>query len=171
MKPAMISVASIAGTLGVVAAIGFAQPDGLQPPAGPVEDTQPSLTSIETKVDQLLLGSGSPGITEGPWQSFYQQVNTDQLTSIELSTGRTLVHKIIVFAGYCTVFDGAGAIGTSNQNPSANAVGSVNGFGSTGVQTVEVQLDIIVDNGLHVSWDQVGTTFGSAVQVLYKELP
>lgn len=53
MKPTTISIASIAGMLGVVAAIGFAQPDGLQPPAGPVDDTQPSLASISQQVADL----------------------------------------------------------------------------------------------------------------------
>ncbi|MEL6795654.1 MAG: hypothetical protein AAFO89_02415 [Planctomycetota bacterium] len=53
MKPATVSITSIAGTLGVVAAIGFAQPDGLQPPAGPVDDTQPSLATISQQIDAL----------------------------------------------------------------------------------------------------------------------
>jgi hypothetical protein len=136
-------LAASVGTITIAAALGFAQPDGLEPPAGPVTDTQPSLSSIDAKVDQLLVGSGNPSITEGPWQSFYQQVNSDQLTSIELTSGRTLIHKVIVFGGYCTVFDGAGAVGTSNQNPTANAVSSVNGFGSTAVQTVGIPLNIV----------------------------
>ncbi len=60
MKPATISLASIAGTLGVVAAIGFAQPDGLQPPAGPVDDTQPSLASISQQIADCAASSGFP---------------------------------------------------------------------------------------------------------------
>lgn len=58
MKSAVIAMASIAGTLGVVAAIGFAQPDRLEPPAGPVEDTQPSLASISQQVATLGTGPG-----------------------------------------------------------------------------------------------------------------
>ncbi|MEN1705945.1 MAG: hypothetical protein AAFR76_12490 [Planctomycetota bacterium] len=159
------------GTLTIAAAFGFAQPDGLEPPTGPVVDTQPSLASIDTKVDGVLLGQSSSSTTEGPWDSFFQPVNSDQLSSVELTSGRTLVHKVIVYGSYSTVFDGAGSVSTSGQNPSANAVGQVTAIGSSNSSiTNEVTLNIVVENGLHVAWDKQ-STLGSTVQVLYKELP
>ena len=41
---------------GASVALGFGQPDGIDPPAGPVADTQPSLTSIDQKLD-IAIGS------------------------------------------------------------------------------------------------------------------
>jgi len=44
--------------IGVFAALGFGQPDGIDPPPGPVADTQPSLTSIDLKLDGLAANAG-----------------------------------------------------------------------------------------------------------------
>lgn len=48
----------------VVAQQSGASPDGLQPPAGPVSDTQPSLTTISAQLDQLLT-QGTTGFPDG----------------------------------------------------------------------------------------------------------
>ncbi|MEL6795655.1 MAG: hypothetical protein AAFO89_02420 [Planctomycetota bacterium] len=167
----MTGLAASVGTLTIAAAFGFAQPDGLEPPAGPVVDTSPSLSSIETKIDQLLLGSGTPRITEGPWQSYFQQVSSNQLSSIEITGGRTLVHKVIVFGSYCSVFDGAGSASGGGANPTANVVATVASASIQNQNTIEAPLDVIVENGLHINWDNIEAVGGSTVLVLYKELP
>jgi hypothetical protein len=103
MKPAAIAVASIAGTLGVVAAIGFAQPDGLEPPAGPIDDTQPSLSSISQQVDALA-GSG----TFPPDLEFaYGQFTSGPATIIPASEGPFVrLHSVIVNNTSCSVLVG-----------------------------------------------------------------
>ena len=61
MKASTIITAAAAGVGTYIASsvIANAQPDGIDPPAGPVADTQPSLASIDQKLDNLLLGGGS----------------------------------------------------------------------------------------------------------------
>lgn len=46
-------------TLGLVAALGFAQPDSLDTQAGATTDTQPSLASIDQKLNALAMTSSN----------------------------------------------------------------------------------------------------------------
>jgi len=59
MKHSMIITPAVVGIAVFIASnvIASAQPDGIDPPAGPVADTQPSLTSIDAKLDTLALSS------------------------------------------------------------------------------------------------------------------
>lgn len=89
MKHATISAVSILGTLGTVAAIGFAQPDGIEPPAGTVADTQPSLTSIDQKLDTLTAGASQfpPNlkyVQDGVFEETVELVSTSEATFVRL---------------------------------------------------------------------------------------
>jgi len=53
--------ATAAATLGLTAALGFRQPDGIEPPPGPVMDTQPSLASIDQRLQNIESNTGSSG--------------------------------------------------------------------------------------------------------------
>ncbi len=161
---------SAAATLGLVAALGFAQPDGIDPPAGPVTDTQPSLASIEMALDDIATKSAMNELTQGPWQSLHVQVGADQLSSIQITDGPTLVHKLIAYSSYLTAFDGPGSMEVRGGNPSGDVVAQVNSvFVSTSINTAGETFDVIAENGLHIAWDSDSIT--GTIQVLYKELP
>lgn len=73
MKAATIVTSLTLGVVAFVASsvIASAQPDGIDPPAGPVADTQPSLTSLEAKIDSLALSANRfPGDLKSKYVNF-----------------------------------------------------------------------------------------------------
>ncbi len=102
MKPATISLISVIATLGTVAAIGFAQPDGIDPPAGPVSDTQPSLTSIDQKIEDI-----KDDLNPGPYTAVHYS-NITQGTSETLNIGNFRLIRVIMQKGAVSLTDPSG---------------------------------------------------------------
>ena len=102
MKPATISIVSVAGTLGIIAAIGFAQPDGIDPPAGPVVDTQPSLASIDQRLASIQNTLG-----EEPWEFLVIDTNTPSatITGSRIQLGRVILSRGSLHISNSTDFD------------------------------------------------------------------
>lgn len=89
--------ATAAATLGLTAALGFRQPDGIDPPPGPVADTHPSLASISQQINDLAVGVDSqifdffatPRIDGGT--SFVWNVGAIQLKRVHMLIGNFIV--------------------------------------------------------------------------------
>lgn len=180
MKPATISILSIAGTLGLVAAIGFAQPDGIEPPPGMVMDTQPSLTSIDQKLD--VLSANIDGISSATSSSnvqvlYLESGTQSQPTAIQVTSGPTRVLAISGWRTNAVLFDGPGSFNGGGGNViSGNAIGRISydtqqiigsGAGQSFVSrhSTNSNLNVIAQNGLYAAY-----SIGGWVAIYYEEL-
>ena len=96
----LIGLAASVGTLTIAAALGFAQPDGLEPPAGPVSDTQPSLTTINDSLQ--VSGSGSQALTSVQLRDVAAQ------SQVQVASGRILLQRVHIQDGIVRVADASG---------------------------------------------------------------
>ena len=156
MKPATISIASIAGTLGVVAAIGFAQPDGLQPPAGSVEDTQPSLATIEQAI--LDLNSGQPCDEPLEFEHTPELAANNVFT---LGVGQIRLERIRIIQGAFTVTDSAGRAFRIFADFNLNA--------NSRIETRADDYGVVLDGP--VVFTAVSNQNRSEATIFYRELP
>ncbi len=97
----LTAIAASVGTLTIAAALGFAQPDGLQPPPGDVMDTQPSLASIES------LLTGIPGGSAGA-STAVQFRGIASGTQVQIEAGTIRLERVIMQKGSVVVEDSAG---------------------------------------------------------------
>ena len=86
---------------GTSVALGFGQPDGIDPPAGPVGDTQPSLTSIDNKLNELA------GIIYNE-RSVYLTPPVAHGESVQLSQGNIVLERVQQLTGTFTIRDANG---------------------------------------------------------------
>lgn len=98
----LTAMLTAAGTIGLAAALGLGQPDGIDPPAGPVGDTQPSLTSI----DQRLANMQSE-LIDVPWDYIVSNTGSSPTTIIgnRIRLGRIIVPSGAVHVSNATDFD------------------------------------------------------------------
>jgi len=172
--------ASIA-TLGATALLANAQLGPLDPPAGVVSDTSPSLEDLQDDIAALSAVVADDGVTEGPWESLVilpSDPSDDQTTtSLLVAEGNVLLHRCIVAGAFVVFFDGNGSVQDRGRNPNGDVIahGRARGAGSTGsggltyYTSVDLPLDVRVSNGLHVCWDAVESE--SSITILYKPLP
>jgi hypothetical protein len=153
MKPITIAASSIVGTLGVVAAIGFAQPDGLQPPAGPVADTSPSLADLLDAIEQVASADGNDVL------EFQAVPNIGPNNSFVLNVPRIQLVRVHALQGAFTATDSLG------RNIQFFAATSETGPRSDPVQ---FDFDIVLDGPVTF---QSGNEVNQQATVFYKELP
>jgi len=108
-KYIIASALSAVGTLGLVAALGFAQPDGIDPPAGPVADTQPSLATLSQQITALAAGNGFPPNLQFAYQNGIGGNQQDETrTVIPTSVGDTVrVAQVFVTGSGSTMMAGS----------------------------------------------------------------
>ena len=148
-------LAASVGTLTIAAAFGFAQPDGLEPPTGPVVDTQPSLASIRAELDNLASGFASPG---------NQLVATPRVannSTFILDVDRIRLARIHMLFGNFRVVDADGVqfsvfAGQSLSGPRA--------------EPIEFNFDVDL-RGPVVFTGAPNTLQGSEATIIYQELP
>lgn len=152
----------------------------LDPPAGPVMETSPSLAEIETKLDQVIAQQGTSGETTGPWEVFRVPAVgalSDNAQGTLVAEGRVYVHSVTSHRSVLAIFDGQGSIDggthlalTSNWISRLSHYWSNSGGNGRGqIGTITVPVEQVVENGLYVAWD--AETPHSYLYVLYKELP
>ncbi|MEL7484159.1 MAG: hypothetical protein AAFN41_07375 [Planctomycetota bacterium] len=162
MKPATIAIASVAGTLGVVAAIGFAQPDGLQPPAGPVDDTQPSLATIDARVQAIEQAVLALAGSEAPSQIEYVE-RLDIGNSTSLLNGSVLLDRVIVSFGEIQITDANGISFTTRSG-----VEGTDQLGLIETDPFVYELNTVLQAPLQI---QALPNVGARFFLVYKELP
>jgi hypothetical protein len=157
MKPATIAFASIAGTLGVVAAVGFAQPDGLEPPDGMVTDTQPSLASISDQIASISSASDGPS-------SVVQVTGLQAGGEFQLSSGRVLIERVIMQRGFVRLDDAA------SVSLDLEAARILNTSGATRRNVVfTYELNVVAESA--IVFESIDTNTPADVIVVFKELP
>jgi len=158
-----------------VVGIGWAasaQLGPLDPPMGPIADTSPSLAELEAKIDAL---GGGTGIPVGGWDSFFVSPGTDQLSTIELATGRVLLHKIVVHRAVVVAFDGPGQMSSTGVPLAGEPIGRAfmdffaeDNVSKGQVTSIDHVFDTIAENGLHLAFDVKAGN--ASVQILYTQL-
>ena len=159
----------------IALAVGFGP---LDPPAGPVTETSPSLADLEAKIDAL--GPGALGdLVAGPGEVFRAPALGalgDNQQSDEIISGRVYVKSMTVAFCDATLFDGPGSVGGDGRPASGDwiarnqqiFVASGNEF-ATQYTANTVPVEQIVENGLHIAWDSRQSA--GFVYVLYRPLP
>lgn len=152
----------------------------LNPPAGPVTETSPSLAEIDAKLDQLVLNQSGTSETSAPFESFQAPLVgqlTSNLSGTLIAEGRIYVESVTFARNNVYLFDGPGSI-DNNANPIAGrwiAKGTATAQGSGGVgledfTSITVPVQQIVEDGLYAAWKVDSGSVGS-VYILYKDLP
>lgn len=150
----LIAGAALSG--GVLA---FAPISGeLDPPAGPVSETTPSLSDLSDGLEALLIGFEN---SSGPWESFtIQQADLGQFDgeSVQIASGRVHVRSVVVFQANVSLFDGAGEISANNIVLDGTRIGAAssrwsNGGAGRGQSTsVQTLIDVETVDGLEISF-------------------
>jgi hypothetical protein len=155
---------------GVVVAMATAQLGPLNPPPGAVMDTGPSLADLQG-------GTGLPGgLVE--YEVFLAPASgdaADQLEAILVEPGRVYIKSIVAHRSYVAVFDGFGEIESGARvvgtNPAVARLSTVLSFAGNGGarnSSSQIEVGVVVENGLYAAWDiTAGTAF---VQVVYLPL-
>jgi hypothetical protein len=164
----------VAGAL-IVAGAGYVMGMGpLDPPAGPVQPTGPSLADLEAKIDAI--GAPASDFNTGPWQIARVPATgilpANQFDAIQLVAGRVYVKSITAYWGSFALFDGPGSVDTGRGDPAtANwiARNSDDGDYGSGVRPGTVPVEQIAENGLYIAWGGAGTANAFAY-VLYRPL-
>jgi len=157
----------------VLAAAVFSGP--LDPPAGAIQPTSPSLADIGIRLDEI---EAANRVTSGPWQSWALSADggtPNQLNAQTIVPGRLLVHQVSVFRGYVAIFDGEGGVIDSEARVLSGAVighlkhqgNSANGQGQ--LVTAVLPLDVVCEDGLALAFRKEFTNM--QIQILYKVLP
>lgn len=144
----------------------------LNPPAGPVAETSPSLADLASILQE-------PRPTEGPWQvATFDMRNGpfSQNTALLLAEGPVLVHSVNVQRCTATLFNGPGSLSGAGTIATGNVVGraheDVSGSLSESFVSVSVQtdIDVVCDNGLYVAWAGNNANASFIINVYYKPL-
>lgn len=169
---AVIAAATSAGALAL--AMG-----PLDPPPGPVTETGTTTDELNAKLDQLILAQSGTIDTSGPYESFTAPDFGDFMTELDgelIVQGRVYVHSVSITFGTAALFDGPGALSSSERITSgdwiARPVHSFSVSGSNlGVQytTVTQPVEQIVENGLYAAW--IPRDSSGSITILYKRLP
>ncbi|MEL7484160.1 MAG: hypothetical protein AAFN41_07380 [Planctomycetota bacterium] len=148
----LTGLAASVGTLAIAAAFGFAQPDGLEPPAGPVVDTQPSLAQVLNAVNQI-------GTDDSVSASDFQSIPViNSGTDFVLNVGTIRLERIHALQGVFNVEDANGLQFTIFASTS-----------TSGPRSDAVQFDFGVELEGPITFTSADNP--SAATVLYKELP
>lgn len=173
ITPKSAAIAALIAAGAAVIALG-----PLNPPPGPVNETTPSLTQIDTKLDQILLGSPTADEISAPFEVFTAPLAGPFMTSASTATliaeGRIYVDSVSIMFGEVALFDGPGTFNPATREVVAGTwiARSDNSFsengGSAQFTTTTTPVETIVENGLHAAWrssSQVGY-----VTIRYKRL-
>lgn len=172
----MKSTVKICLAVGIVAAGSLAIAMGpLDPPAGPVTSTSPSLADIES-----LILSQSSGSTNGPWKVHVIDANdglASQNSSIEIAPGKQVIlHSINAYRVNAYAFDGPGLLSGAGTVSSGDVVGQVVqiisssvGGGTVFRDSNQAQFDVLCENGLEIAWTYDDNA-GYFIHVYYKEV-
>lgn len=174
-KPTAVAVVIAAISTGALAlAMG-----PLNPPAGPVSETSPSLADLQADLEEITINLAGSAETAGPYESFRTPAIGDfqsNLAGSLIAEGRIYVHSITHTYGIVTVFDGPGSIDNSGRALSGNWIArSVHNYSvggpSISVQytTVTTPVEEIIENGLHAAWFERSPD--GFIRILYKRLP
>lgn len=166
----------VAGIAIAGGAIALAPISGeLDPPAGPVSETTPSLQRL---ADLISAGSvGSPP-AEGWSTAVFApgSLSDDQRGAVEIVSGRVFVHQVVVLNAAATVFDGqdgrVNSEGTPTQgNPVTHAHQrylSENSTGKGQQTAVTIVQDVVIENGLYLAYELFA--HNATVQIYYTQL-
>jgi len=154
---------AIAAIIAAVSAGALALALGpLDPPAGPVAETSPSLADLQTDLDEITLNLSGSAVTAGPFESFIAPNTGNFLSDLNgelIAEGRVYVHSISATFGIAAVFDGPGTIDSNGRPQSGspvarvyhNYVASGSGIGAQ-YTTVTTPIEQVVENGLYAAW-------------------
>lgn len=148
----------------------------LNPPAGPVAETSPSLTDIAADLDTIILNQTGGIDTSGPFESFRTPAIGNfqrNLSGSLIAEGRVYVHSITHTYGILAVFDGPGSIDVNGRGVSGTWIArSFHGFNSSGgsaqYTAVTTPVEQVVENGLHAAWRETATE--GFITITYKRL-
>ena len=137
---------------------------GLEPPAGAVADTAPSLAAIESKIDAL--SDPLSGVVQ--WESArFDGRSGNGLPARLVEDGSVLLHKLIISGGTVVAFDGPGGnIDSAAGSVEAGAaIADLQAISSS--SSSEVALNVVANNGLYIAFRN---TQDVHVTVLYRPL-
>ncbi|MEM9373928.1 MAG: hypothetical protein AAGA55_09820, partial [Planctomycetota bacterium] len=133
----------------------------LNPPAGPVTETTPSLAEIKTTLDQLAASQTGSALADGPFLSFKSHESGDfaqQLTSTPVVDGPVYIHDLIVYRADASLFEGQGAITANGRalttNWFARSTQSLasSGTGRAQLGTVVVPVRQVITGNVEAAW-------------------
>lgn len=171
ITPKSAAVAALIAATAAAIALG-----PLNPPAGPVTETTPSLANIQADLEQILLNQTNAG-QDLAYTAFHAPDSgefTSSTTSTPIFSGPAYVHEIIVYQGAVTLFDGPGAIDPSDRPLTTNWIGRatnnyVNGGTGRGQATsTTIPVRQNVQTGLEAAWRALSSE-GSLI-VLYRPI-
>lgn len=163
----------VAGVSMSACVLAFGPLGGLEPPAGPIGETSPSLADLETKIDEL---AASTDLT-GEWKTIFiaPRTDADQADAQLLVEGRVQVRRTTAFQGVMALFDGPGGTVDSDGVP-LDASGAVHhnynyNQGGSGASFLPTQLEseVVVEDGLYLSYYTFSPS-SSVFQIEYREL-
>lgn len=145
----------IAGSALAGGVLAFAPISGeLDPPAGPVADTTPSLADLEAKIDALGANGGALGgsktIIIAPLDG------SDQPTAALLVDGRVRIIRTTAFSAGFALFDGPGGTVQGSGVPINPAQAVHHNYqqiltDGIGIPS-QLESDVIVENGLYIGY-------------------
>lgn len=152
----------------------------LDPPAGPVIETSPSLSDLDSKLDQLLSSHGGVMAPSGPWDIVRVPetgTSVDNPAGTLFVDGPVYVHAIVCHRSYVVIFDGMGSIDSDTYTPvTSNWIGRSNhvwfsensqGKGQLGTQVTPIEQ--VASEGIGAAWNS--RSEDSFFYILYKPLP
>lgn len=167
----MKNLTKVALSASLLAAVSVAIAMGpLDPPAGPVTATSPSLGDLETLIQSQA---------DGPWQVATfdsRDGQSSQNASLQIAGGQpVMLHSINTYRANAYAFDGPGQLSGQGTITSGNVVGqassiaSLDGSGNVAFSSTQADFNVICPNGLQIAW-----TYDSSsafyVHVYYKIL-
>ncbi len=136
----------------------------LDPPAGPVTETSPSLADLESLIQSQA---------DGPWQvkTFDSRDGLNsQNNSIEIAPGQqVLLHSINAFRASAYAFDGSGQLSGQGTVNSGTVVGQVASTSQSSSNSEQAICNVLCENGLEIAWTYNGSA-SYFIQVYYKVL-
>ncbi|MEL6328912.1 MAG: hypothetical protein AAFR38_04570 [Planctomycetota bacterium] len=145
----------------------------LEPPAGPVSNTQPDLATLEAnltaRIDALTVQVSEPVEFEVFNAPLFGPLS-DNLQAALVWPGRVYVKSMTTYFSRASVFDGPGQIDGNARPIQGQIRGRSNAVYAADGGSVTTEFGFVVENGLYVAWDQSNSDNGF-VTVIYRPLP
>ncbi len=142
-----------------LAAVGIAQQDGLQPPPGPVTDTQPSLFTLGEAIANI-----QSSLAESPANELFYAPAIAFNSTVTLNVGHVRIERIIVNSGVVSVKPQ----GVEIARFAAGAEILSDGAGRR-LEPFTSELGIEVEGP--IEFTGTDSFLGAAIIVVYRELP
>lgn len=155
---ALVGLVSAVGVLGIAGAIGFAQPeDDLEPPPGPVVDTQPSLTTIQQAISSLQ----SDGCCDPQFEFVHSPVVVSPGSSFSVNVQQVRLDRIRMVQGGFLVEDAGGR--------SLRVFAGISPTSGLRAETRDFDFGVVLEGP--ITFTGLPNQTGSEATVFYRELP